>query len=109
MRRRVVEPVATVMGSEGGLKVAEPLAAWATRVVLAVVRQQRSCVAPKVRLAARLADELGCDELDLVEIQLALESEMGTRFLPDDAVAGCRTVGDVVEVVRLSLGERVAG
>lgn len=46
----------------------------------------------------RLALDLNCDELDLLEIALALEERFGT-LIPDDAAAAWTTVQDVLDAL----------
>ena len=48
-------------------------------------------------------DDLGADSLDLVEILMTLESEMGITISDEEALS-LKTVGDVAEFL-----ERVAG
>lgn len=45
-----------------------------------------------------LRDDLGLDSLGVVELAVRCEEESGVRF-EDDAVAGLRTLGDVIAVV----------
>lgn len=46
----------------------------------------------------RLADDLGADSLDAIEIQMELEDEF-SLVIPDDEFARCSTVADVVTLV----------
>jgi acyl carrier protein len=46
-----------------------------------------------------LADDLAVDSLDLLEVVFALEAELGMP-LPNDALDGIRTYGDLLGVVR---------
>lgn len=48
--------------------------------------------------SASLADDLGADSLDLVEVVLVLEGELGLS-VPDDALVDVRTVADVLDVI----------
>jgi len=49
--------------------------------------------------ATRLAEDLGADSLDAVEIMIALEDEFDLNF--EDAEAdGVKTVGDIMAVLR---------
>ena len=41
-------------------------------------------------------DDLGCDSLDVQQILLAVQSEFDIR-IPDEALDGLETVGDVVK------------
>ena len=69
----------------------------ADRVV--AILTQRLGISPEVVAAtAELAEDLGIDSVDAVEFTLALEREFNVT-LPDDTIAGVRTVQDVVDVV----------
>ena len=46
----------------------------------------------------RIADDLGADSLDIVEMLMSIESECGVA-VPDDVVPSLETVGDVVKYV----------
>lgn len=46
----------------------------------------------------RFVDDLGCDSLDLVEIGLDLEQELGIE-LPDDQLEGMVTIQDAVDLL----------
>jgi len=52
----------------------------------------------KITLDAKLADDLGCDSLDAVEIVMALEDEFGIS-IDDDATQTIKTVGDLVNYI----------
>jgi len=57
-------------------------------------------VAPeKVTLRARLAEDLGADSLDCVELVIVLEDEFKID-IPDDAVNKFKTVADVIAYLR---------
>ena len=45
---------------------------------------------------AAILEDLGADSLDVVELLMTLEDEMGI-IIPDDAVAGLRTVKDIAD------------
>ena len=54
-----------------------------------------SCDATKVTLEARLAEDLEADSLDAVELNMAIEDELGIA-IPDEKLAEFKTVGDIV-------------
>ena len=54
-----------------------------------------SCDADKVTMEASLADDLGADSLDAVELHLALEDILGV-VISDEELANMKTVGDIV-------------
>ena len=54
-----------------------------------------SCDAAKVTMEARLAEDLEADSLDAVELNMAIEDELGVT-IPDEKLAQLKTVGDIV-------------
>lgn len=54
-----------------------------------------SCDADKVTMEASLADNLGADSLDAVELNMALEDNLGVA-ISDEELANMKTVGDIV-------------
>ncbi len=54
-----------------------------------------SCDADKVTMEATLADDLGADSLDAVELNMALEDNLGVA-ISDEEPANMKTVGDIV-------------
>ncbi len=60
-----------------------------------LARQLR--VAPeKVTLEAKIKKDLGADSLDILQLLMRLEDDYGV-VIPDQALAGFETVGDVVK------------
>jgi acyl carrier protein len=57
---------------------------------------------PQVRTDASLVDDLGADEMDLLEIAVALEEEFGL-VVPDAVLRGVRTYGDLSAALALRL------
>lgn len=60
-----------------------------------IVVDTLSCDAEKVTLEARLAEDLEADSLDAVELNMAIEDELGVS-IPDEKLAEMKTVGDIV-------------
>ena len=54
-----------------------------------------SCEADAVTMEATLADDLGADSLDAVELNMALEDARGVS-ISDEELANMKTVGDIV-------------
>ena len=52
----------------------------------------------KVTAEARFKEDLDADSLDLVEVVLALEEKFDVQ-IPDDEIAGVKTVGEAAELV----------
>lgn len=58
-----------------------------------------SCEADAVTMEATLADDLGADSLDAVELNMALEDNLGVS-IPDEELANLKTVGDIVKYLQ---------
>lgn len=54
-----------------------------------------NCEMDDVTMEARLAEDLEADSLDAVELNMALEDELGVG-VPDEELGGMKTVGDIV-------------
>ena len=52
----------------------------------------------KVTLEASIADDLGADSLDVVDLVMSLEEEFDLE-IPDDLVENIKTVGDIVKYI----------
>lgn len=46
----------------------------------------------------KIADDLGADSLDLVDLLMSIEDEFGIE-IPDEDVEGLETIGDVAEYI----------
>ena len=57
-----------------------------------------SCDAEDVTPEATLADDLGADSLDAVELNMAFEDAFGIT-IPDDDMVSFKTVGDIVTYI----------
>ena len=55
-----------------------------------------SCEEDLVTMEATLAEDLGADSLDAVELNMALEDGIGVS-IPDEKMAEMKTVGDIVK------------
>lgn len=60
-----------------------------------IILDTLSCDADKVTMEASLADDLGADSLDAVELNMALEDNLGVA-ISDEELANMKTVGDIV-------------
>lgn len=63
-----------------------------------VVCEELGVPESEVTETASFIDDLGADSLDVVELVMALEEEFSID-IPDDDVAGLKTVGDVVTYI----------
>ena len=86
-------------GNVAAASSASDVGARVRRVIAATLNQESG----RVSLEARLVEDLGADDLDRVEIVMALEEEFGIS-IPDAAGERMRTVGDAVRVVRTQTG-----
>jgi acyl carrier protein len=63
-----------------------------------VLVAQLSLDAADIKLESDIADDLGADSLDAVELIMSLEDEFGVTIEAADA-EGLKTVGDVVSLI----------
>lgn len=75
----------------------------ATRVKR-ILREHLGVDEDRLHADARMVDDLGCDSLDHVELQLAMEEEFGI-IVTDDEAEGCTTVGNWLDLVQQKAGE----
>lgn len=61
-----------------------------------------------IRLEAELADDLGMDSLDAVELSIAIERQFNVA-VSDEQVAKLQTVADILRLVERLAGERASG
>lgn len=52
-----------------------------------------------ITMDTNIADDLGADSLDVVEMLMAIEEEFNVD-IPDEEIEGLRTVGSVVEYIQ---------
>ena len=63
-----------------------------------IIVETLGCDAEQVTPEASLADDLGADSLDIVELIMAFEEEFGIE-IPDEAAEKIKTVQDVVSYI----------
>ena len=68
-------------------------------VVRNVIAETLGCDLEDVKLEASLADDLGADSLDLVDMLMTLEDEFNIGEVPDEMVEKIRTVGQLVTYI----------
>ncbi len=51
-----------------------------------------------VKMEAVIIDDLGADSLDVVDLVMSIEEEFDIE-IPDEAVEGIKTVGDIVSYI----------
>ena len=70
-----------------------------------IIVETLGCEAEQVTLEASLADDLGADSVDLVELSMNLEEEFDIEEMSEEDIASIHTVGDLVGYLRSKLGE----
>ena len=63
-----------------------------------IIVETLGCDAEQVTPTASLADDLGADSLDVVDLVMSLEEAFDIE-IPDDQVENIKTVGDIVKYV----------
>ncbi len=63
-----------------------------------IIVDQLNVEADKVTAGANIQDDLGADSLDVVDLVMSLEEEFDIE-IPDEAVEGIKTVGDIVKYI----------
>ena len=66
--------------------------------VTEIIANQLSVPADKIKENTNIAEELGADSLDLVEILMSLEDEFGIS-IPDEAIPQIKSVKDIVNFI----------
>lgn len=63
-----------------------------------IISKQLSVKLENIKDESNIAEELGADSLDLVEILMSLEDEFGIS-IPDEAIPEIKTIKDVVAFI----------
>ena len=63
-----------------------------------IIANQLSTEVEKLNEKTNIAEELGADSLDLVEILMSLEDEFGIS-IPDEAIPNIKTIDDIVKFI----------
>lgn len=63
-----------------------------------IIANQLSTKVENLKEDTNIAEELGADSLDLVEILMSLEDEFGVS-IPDEAIPQIKTIKDLVEFI----------
>ena len=64
-----------------------------------ILAGQRDVDAEEMALDTKIADDLGADSLDVVELLMAIEDEFDVE-IPDEEIEKLKTIGDVVEYIQ---------
>ncbi len=63
-----------------------------------IISDQLSVPVEKITEKTNIAEDLGADSLDLVEILMSLEDEFGVS-IPDEAIPNIKTIKDLVDFI----------
>lgn len=63
-----------------------------------IIANQLSVKVETLKEETNIAEELGADSLDLVEILMSLEDEFGVS-IPDEAIPQIKTIKDLVDFI----------
>ena len=63
-----------------------------------IIAKQLSVKVENLKEETNIAEELGADSLDLVEILMSLEDEFGVS-IPDEAIPQIKTIKDIVDFI----------
>ena len=63
-----------------------------------ILAEQLAADQKTMTLDTKIAEELGADSLDLVDLLMSIEDEFGVE-IPDEEVENLHTIGDVVEYI----------
>lgn len=63
-----------------------------------IISEQLEIPASEITYASDIADDLGADSLDVVDIVMSIEDTFGVE-VPDEALENVRTVEDVVKYI----------
>ena len=67
-----------------------------------IIADQLEVEEDEVTMDASIADDLGADSLDVVDLAMSFEDEFNVE-IPDDLVESIRTVGDLVRYIEENL------
>jgi len=70
--------------------------------VRSIIVDQLDVDEDKVKMEASIADDLGADSLDIVDLVMSLEEEFDIE-IPDEQVENVKTVGDIVKLIEEGL------
>ncbi|MBR2333963.1 MAG: acyl carrier protein [Clostridia bacterium] len=63
-----------------------------------IIVAQMGCDPSDINENTDIAEDIGCDSLDIVEMLMSVESKYGFELDNDEAI-GVKTVGDVVKLI----------
>ena len=63
------------------------------------ISEQLNCDESEINPETDFREDLGADSLDLYQIKMGIEEEFGLT-IPDEKVAGVKTVGDALTMIK---------
>ena len=66
--------------------------------IIALLADQFGKEESEIELSMDIAEDLGADSLDVVELLMSIEDEFGVE-IPDEEVENLHTIGDVVNYI----------
>ena len=63
-----------------------------------ILAEQLDADREAMTMETKIADDLGADSLDLVDLLMSVEDEFGIE-IPDEDVENIQTIGDIVEYI----------
>lgn len=63
-----------------------------------ILAEQLDADRDAMTMDTKIADDLGADSLDLVDLLMSVEDEFGIE-IPDEDVENIQTIGDIVEYI----------
>ena len=71
--------------------------------VKAILVAQLDAEEDDITMDTNIAEDLGADSLDIVDLVMSLEEEFDTE-IPDEEIENIKTVGDVVKYIEERIG-----
>ena len=68
-----------------------------------ILAEQIDVDAADITMDALLLEDLGVDSIDVVDLVMSIEDELGVE-VPEDRLDGVKTVGDAVKVIESLVG-----
>lgn len=67
--------------------------------IKAILAEQLEADEEEMTMETKIADDLGADSLDVVELLMSIEDEFEVE-IPDEEIENLKTIGDVVEYIQ---------
>ncbi len=67
--------------------------------IKAILAEQLDADPEKMTMDTKIAEDLGADSIDVVELLMSIEDEFDVE-IPDEAIENVKTIGDVVNYIQ---------